>query len=158
MKFWKGIHNTKGILDYIHSDLWGSVRVTSMGGGRKIKKLRNQVELEVEPLEVESQIKDTEAGRQPQEPEFTEDEESMDEYSIARDRLRRVTRLPVRFRLNDIISFAPTVVEDIIDFEPRNYKEAMGNKDSTEWSKAMEEEMNSLKKNQTWMLVHKPKR
>ena len=129
-----------------------------MGGGRKIKKLRNQVELEMEPLEVESQIKDTKAGRQPQEPEFTEDEESVDEYSIARDRLRRVTRLLVRFRLNDIISFAPTVVEDIIDSEPRNYKEAMGNKDSTEWSKAMEAEMNSLKKNQTWMLVHKPKR
>ncbi|XP_026440691.1 uncharacterized protein LOC113339671 [Papaver somniferum] len=28
------IHNTKGILDYIHSDLWGPSRVESHGGGR----------------------------------------------------------------------------------------------------------------------------
>ena len=75
-------------------------------------------------LVVESQIKDTEIGRQPQEPdEFTEEEESMDEYSIARDRLRRATRLPVRFRLNDIVSFALTITEDIVDSKPRNYKE-----------------------------------
>ena len=34
MKFGKWIHNIKGILDYIHSELWGSTRETSTGGGR----------------------------------------------------------------------------------------------------------------------------
>ena len=73
----------------------------------------------------------------------------MDEYSIARDRPRRVTRLLARFRLIDTIFFTFTIVEDIVDFEPRNYKEAMGCEDSAEWSKAMKEEINSLKKNKT---------
>ena len=26
------IHNTKGILDYVHSDLWGPLRKVSLGG------------------------------------------------------------------------------------------------------------------------------
>ena len=50
----------------------------------------------------------------------------MDEYSIARDRPRRVTRLLARFRLIDTIFFTFTIVEDIVDFKPRNYKKAMG--------------------------------
>jgi len=32
VRFSSGIHKTKGPLDYIHSDLWGPVRVTSFGG------------------------------------------------------------------------------------------------------------------------------
>ena len=43
--------------------------------------------------------------------------------------------------------FSLTVIEEIVDSEPRNYKEAIGNKNSAEWSKTMEEEMNYLKKN-----------
>ena len=109
-----------------------------LNASRENKEVGNQVELEVESLEVESQIKDTKIGRQPQELEFTEEEESTDEYNIAKDRPTRVTRLPTRFRLNNIVSFALIVVEDIVDFKERNYKEAMGSKDSVEWSKAME--------------------
>ena len=57
-----------------------------------------------------------------------------------------------------MVSFALTVAEDVVNSELRNYKEAIGTKDSTEWSKAMEENMNSLKKNQTWVLVDKLER
>ena len=32
VRFTRGIHNTKGILEYIHSDLWGPSRVPSRGG------------------------------------------------------------------------------------------------------------------------------
>ena len=32
VKFSKGIHNTKGTLDYLHPDLWGPSRVLSDGG------------------------------------------------------------------------------------------------------------------------------
>ena len=88
---------------------------------------------------MESQIEDTETGRQPQGPEFTKEEESVDEYNIVRNRLRRVTKLLVRFRLNDMAFFALTIAEDIVDSELRNYKEAMGCEDSAELSKAMEE-------------------
>ncbi|KAL4029866.1 hypothetical protein IC575_008094 [Cucumis melo] len=34
VKFGKGKHTTKGILDYIHSDLWGPTKEVSMGGSR----------------------------------------------------------------------------------------------------------------------------
>ncbi|XP_076917271.1 putative mitochondrial protein AtMg00300 [Bidens hawaiensis] len=30
----KGIHSTRGILDYVHSDLWGPARVNTIGGAR----------------------------------------------------------------------------------------------------------------------------
>lgn len=32
VKFSKGTHNTKGILDYVHADVWGPSRVSSNGG------------------------------------------------------------------------------------------------------------------------------
>ena len=32
MKFDTAIHNTKGILDYVHSDVLGPFKTTSMGG------------------------------------------------------------------------------------------------------------------------------
>ena len=32
MKFGIVIHNTKGILDYVHSDVWGPSRTISIGG------------------------------------------------------------------------------------------------------------------------------
>ncbi|KAA0059169.1 retrotransposon protein, putative, Ty1-copia subclass [Cucumis melo var. makuwa] len=34
VKFGKGKHTTKGILDYVHSDLWGPTKEASMGGSR----------------------------------------------------------------------------------------------------------------------------
>ena len=40
--------------------------------------------------------------------------------------------------------------------EPEKYKEAMASKERVQWHKAMEEEMQSLIKNQTWVLVPKP--
>ena len=32
VKFGTAIHNTKGILDYVHSDVWGPTKSASMGG------------------------------------------------------------------------------------------------------------------------------
>ena len=32
VKFGTAIHNTKGILDYIHTDVWGPTKTTSLGG------------------------------------------------------------------------------------------------------------------------------
>ncbi|KAG8480687.1 hypothetical protein CXB51_025275 [Gossypium anomalum] len=53
VKFGSAIHNTKGILDYVHNDVWGPTKVASLGGmhyfkkmvetqtGRKVKQLRS---------------------------------------------------------------------------------------------------------------------
>ncbi|KAL5544140.1 hypothetical protein UlMin_007924 [Ulmus minor] len=46
----------------------------------------------------------------------------------------------------------------IINYEPKTYSDAMGCKDSSRWKLAMEEEMHSLMKNNTWELVSKPEK
>ena len=68
--------------------------------------------------------------------------------SIAVRRSKREIRKPARYV--DAVAYAlPFVEEDI----PSTYKEAMCTSKSGEWKKAMEEEMKSLHKNQTWDLV-----
>jgi len=32
VKFGTAIHNTKGIMDYVHSDVWGPAKTPSIGG------------------------------------------------------------------------------------------------------------------------------
>ena len=78
-------------------------------------------------------------------------------HQLARDRERRVIRMPKRFGIADLISYALTVAEDVIGEEPSSYKQAMNSRDKSNWLSAMKEEMASLKKNDTWILVEKPK-
>ena len=44
----------------------------------------------------------------------------------------------------------------ITDDDPRNVKEAVNSEDSDLWKKAMDEEMDSLDKNEAWKLVQLP--
>ena len=37
--------------------------------------------------------------------------------------------------------------------EPRTYKETMNTKDKLKWKRAMDEEIESLMKNETWKLI-----
>ena len=46
----------------------------------------------------------------------------------------------------------------ITDNDPRNVKEAIDSEDSDLWKKAMDEEMDSLDKNEYWKLVQVPAR
>lgn len=66
---------------------------------------------------------------------------------------RRNIKPPTRNGYADLISFALTIAEDLEDREHRNYKEAINGKESNLWIEAMESEMNSLKKNDSWTLV-----
>ncbi|RWS07775.1 retrovirus-related pol polyprotein from transposon tnt 1-94-like protein, partial [Leptotrombidium deliense] len=43
------------------------------------------------------------------------------------------------------------------NIEPSSYEDAVESADSKEWLKAMNEEMDSLRKNKTWKLVEQPK-
>lgn len=47
--------------------------------------------------------------------------------------------------------------EMVANLEPLTFNDAMQSKDSSNWKQAMQEEMDSLIKNQTWELVDKPK-
>jgi hypothetical protein len=41
-------------------------------------------------------------------------------------------------------------------YEPRTYRQAVGGGDAKQWEQSMEEEVNSLKENNTWTLVNRP--
>ncbi|KAK4390103.1 hypothetical protein Sango_2073600, partial [Sesamum angolense] len=75
---------------------------------------------------------------------------SIRDYQLARDRERRTTRIPSKLRDFDIAL-------NIDTSEPFSYKEAIESKNSENWINAMNEEIDSLNKNNTWTLVPKPK-
>lgn len=56
----------------------------------------------------------------------------------------------------DYTAFALLSAEEIETSEPQCYYEAVNRHDSRQWTDAIEDEMESLKKNKTWSLVPKP--
>ena len=81
----------------------------------------------------------------------TSNDESHDDGPIALRKPKRNTRKPAKF--NDMAAYAlPVVSEDI----PLSYLEARHSSEVTHWIGAMQEEMDSLSKNQTWDLVELP--
>ena len=72
--------------------------------------------------------------------------------SIAASRPKRNIRKPQRF--TDMVAYALPMVEECV---PTTYKEAKRHSKSVEWQNAMDEEMKSLHKNDTWELVQLPK-
>ncbi|RVW32428.1 Retrovirus-related Pol polyprotein from transposon TNT 1-94 [Vitis vinifera] len=85
-----------------------------------------------------------------------------DSQSIAALIPRREIRRPMRYvdcvsaNITNPVAFALAVAEEIGREEPRSYKEAMESKDSKKWLSSMDDEMASLRKNQTWELVPLP--
>ena len=53
-----------------------------------------------------------------------------------------------------MVVYALPIVDDDV---PSTYREAVSNPESIQWKKAMNEEMQSLHKNETWELVTLPK-
>ena len=83
------------------------------------------------------------------------DEKQMRESNFARDRPRKVTKLPQKYGFNDLASFAFMALKDVEAMDPRIFEEAMEEKDSRRQEKDMDEEMNFLKNNDTQVLVDK---
>ena len=83
--------------------------------------------------------------------------------SIATRRTKREIKKPARYAdvtcvvdTNSVL-YALAVGENLYYDEPKSYKNAIQSKEASEWLIAMNEEMQSLKKNQTWELVPLPK-
>ncbi|KAL0342711.1 UNVERIFIED_CONTAM: Retrovirus-related Pol polyprotein from transposon TNT 1-94 [Sesamum calycinum] len=76
--------------------------------------------------------------------------EGLDDYLLARDRNRREPRIPARY--NDF-----HIALNIEPYEPSSVEEALKSENSKNWLSVMAEEMKSLKDNNTWVLVPKPK-
>ncbi|XP_060670853.1 uncharacterized protein LOC132800700 [Ziziphus jujuba] len=62
----------------------------------------------------------------------------------------------MRYGFADCIAYALKVAEEM-DSEPNTFEEALASKDLVKWKAAMDEEIDSLHRNQTWKLVDKPK-
>ena len=84
-------------------------------------------------------------------PDLKEAQSSQPTESIATSRPQRVIRRPARY--TDTVAYALPVIEGV----PCTYKDAVQGTENLKWKKAMDEEMKSLHKNQTWELVQLPK-
>jgi hypothetical protein len=78
--------------------------------------------------------------------ESTSDSGSDDEFVIPSRDKRQITR-PIRYV--DYVMFAE-------HHEPESYSDAMQSEESYCWNRVMDEEMDSLKVNNTWKLVDEP--
>ncbi|GKD06180.1 gypsy type transposase, partial [Tanacetum coccineum] len=81
------------------------------------------------------------------------------EYLLARDRERRQVNRPPRLKdyQCDLVAYAFAAAAHIEGCEPTNYFEAISSPECDKWVVAMEEEVESLHKNETWELVKLPK-
>ncbi|KAL1223418.1 Retrovirus-related Pol polyprotein from transposon TNT 1-94 [Cardamine amara subsp. amara] len=82
----------------------------------------------------------------------------LDNYLLARDRVRRNIKKPSRFVEADIVAYALNVAKLMDEDEPNNYQEAISGRYKEQWKAAMKEEMESHHKNQTWNLIPKPEK
>ncbi|GJV45254.1 retrovirus-related pol polyprotein from transposon TNT 1-94 [Tanacetum coccineum] len=63
---------------------------------------------------------------------------------------------PSGSKVDDMVAYAFAIAEEEDTHEPITFQEAFNSFKKDEWVRAMEEEMNSLKKNHTWELVNQP--
>ncbi|KAL0313432.1 UNVERIFIED_CONTAM: Retrovirus-related Pol polyprotein from transposon TNT 1-94 [Sesamum radiatum] len=82
--------------------------------------------------------------------ENIDSDNNLNNYQLARGRNRRQHKLPSKF--NDF-----HVALNTEGSEPNTVEEALKSENSKQWLCAMNEEMKSLKDNNTWVLVPKPK-
>lgn len=106
-----------------------------------------------------TELPDTDSeSSQDEENESGQNVQSLDEYVLARDRVRRKNvKPPSRFDDTNLLAYALIVADELEIEEPKSYKEAMECKENFFWKEAAKEEMFSLEKNGTWALVERPK-
>ena len=68
---------------------------------------------------------------------------------LARDRVRREIRPPPKYAHADVIAYTLNIGDSIELDEPVSFEEACNSKNKADWFKAMQEEMDSLRKNNT---------
>ena len=156
--------------DKMYKDLKSDDKDTSESRAQELKWLNIEMNEDREVAESSSQggATTTENGHQGDEAmEQVQQDETIDltNYQLARDRVRRQINPPTRLDEYecDFLSYEPEfevlmclMVEDG-GSEPNNMKEAVEDSDSEKWIEAAVEEMTSLKKNKTWILVDRPK-
>lgn len=83
-------------------------------------------------------------------------DDDLNNYQLARDRVRRENiKAPSRYAEAGIISYALCTAEKVECAEPATYSEAVASRENKSWIKAMNDEINSLIRNKTWILVER---
>ncbi|KAH9694912.1 Integrase catalytic domain-containing protein [Citrus sinensis] len=122
------------------------------------KKQQFEVELSRSDnsLEAEDSGGVIDSSRDPELPQQEQESQGHEQgYQLTRDRAKRQIKQTRRYGYADLISYALAAAHQIDEDEPKIYKEAVQNKFSKEWQQAMDEEILSLYKNNTWELVKK---
>ena len=112
--------------------------------------------VELEPEQEDGQIVNDEPDDDRVENPEQSAQEVLSDYQLTRDRERRDIRPPSRYSYADLV-FCALLCASEVRAEPNTYQEAIESKDKAKWIEAMEDEMNSLKVNNTWTLIEVPK-
>lgn len=102
--------------------------------------------IEVEPAPSDPLPEPTESESEPE-----PSEPALRNYQLTRDRERREIRPSTRFSNDDFVTLFSAL--DSVNSEPVSFNDAINCSDSDLWKEAMKEEMDSLMKNKTWVLV-----
>ncbi|KAE8654775.1 glutamate-ammonia ligase family protein [Hibiscus syriacus] len=114
-----------------------------------------QVEFEgsrIDPASKETDVDSPMVEEESDEEEVQTQEPPHQHESIALRKGKRTIRQPARY--TDMVSFASLIA---IDDVPATFNEAVQSSEHKKWRIAMNEEMQSLQKNQTWKLASLPK-
>ncbi|GKC60480.1 retrotransposon protein, putative, ty1-copia subclass [Tanacetum coccineum] len=122
---------------------------TLKGAGAADSRKEVEFEVELQGSRVEPTV-DPHTGENPGNEDEEQDEgpqqQNLDNYVLVRDRAKRTTTIPARYRDEGNVSLS----------RPSGSKDAINSSEKDEWVRAMKEEMSSLKKNHTWELVDQP--
>ncbi|GKC19830.1 retrovirus-related pol polyprotein from transposon TNT 1-94 [Tanacetum coccineum] len=121
---------------------------TLKGAGAADSGKEVEFEVELQGSRVEPTV-DPHTGENPGNEDEEQDEgpqqQNLDNYVLVRDRAKRTTTIPARYRDEGNVSLS----------RPSGSK-AINSSEIDEWVRAIEEDMISLKKNRTWELVNQP--
>ncbi|GJZ84557.1 retrotransposon protein, putative, ty1-copia subclass [Tanacetum coccineum] len=131
----------------------------SGAGDKSVEEL--QVEVELQRLNnhtpEEDQIDQEDGDDEDAGDQETNQPPDLTDYQLTRDREPRTRTKPLRFQdESNMAAYAFAAAEEEDTHEPLTYQEAVACEDSSKWKAAMEEEMDSLRKNKTWELVDPP--
>jgi len=123
---------------------------------KEVQTVKEKVDLEIPVTSVQPQPMQVDGPQATSDSDVSDDENDVEQpYSLARDRARREIQPPTRYGHSDF-AYCLAVAEEVEFGEPSSYKEAIASSDAVKWKAAMEDEIHSLQKNQTWTLVEQP--
>ncbi|GKA44372.1 retrotransposon protein, putative, ty1-copia subclass [Tanacetum coccineum] len=162
-----------GCVAYSHVNQGNKLSDTLKGAGAADSEKEVEFEVELQGSRVEPTV-DPHTGENPGNKDEEQDEgpqqQNLDNYVLVRDRAKRTTTIPARYRdegnislsrpsgskVDDMAAYAFAIAEEEDTHEPITFQDAINLSEKDEWVCAMKEDMSSLKKNHTWELVDQP--